>query len=639
MKSENYTHEDLRDKKYGELLKIGKTEKLIEALLKYQKDNVKTEDIEDTISEDAEAVIAALEDAASSDVLENTDSTNPQEVESTLEFLSDIQFPDSFFAEEDDPPQVEAAPAERGHYRKSNENAVRNAQHVTKRRRTATFDIGKKTENSTEEEVVSAPKRRRTSTFKVLTETDKNSPATDVSPAVSNQQTEENNEQLNQLVHKISNKRQTRKSVVAAVATPAVLSEDHHRPTTRKRTVSATSKPEAKSPLETATEEKHQTSNVQSMSRQKSLVKTATPSSTRRSQIGMKCPVTTHSNTKAKQGAKIVKPIFTVGRADPPNAKKEGSKHDGSNIPRFLSYARKLKVPNFAKIHERAFSRMEALDDYIDKKRKRTDTTGSSTKKPPVAQEKVFQPTVTSVKNLNFNFVSTRSPAFSKLKSIQKPEMPTHKSLASPPKSSKGSPKGVQVFGKTIKEAPKSINKPSKSSRTAKKSVTLRSTKTENESNTQQTPRVSLRNTAGERKSSTKLGSETASKVTSVRRFTSSVHCGALPQLKENVKPANQSLITPAPVKLLASQKSSPGAAQKRTDYDPKATINKPLGYVPYKGAMKPLPDRATLKNMALRNPNIKSSQQIREGQKKILKGVRFNKRFELQMANRGINL
>lgn len=31
--------------------------------------------------------------------------------------------------------------------------------------------------------------------------------------------------------------------------------------------------------------------------------------------------------------------------------------------------------------------------------------------------------------------------------------------------------------------------------------------------------------------------------------------------------------------------------------------------------------------------------EQIREGQKKILKGVRFNKRFELQMAKRGINL
>lgn len=55
-----------------------------------------------------------------------------------------------------------------------------------------------------------------------------------------------------------------------------------------------------------------------------------------------------------------------------------------SGIPRFLSYARRLKVPDFARIHEKAFQRMEGLDDYIDKRKARQDTLGSTTKKTQV---------------------------------------------------------------------------------------------------------------------------------------------------------------------------------------------------------------------------------------------------------------
>ena len=49
-----------------------------------------------------------------------------------------------------------------------------------------------------------------------------------------------------------------------------------------------------------------------------------------------------------------------------------------------MSYARRLKVPNFALIHKKAFQRMEGLDDYVDKRKARQDTMGSTTKKKEV---------------------------------------------------------------------------------------------------------------------------------------------------------------------------------------------------------------------------------------------------------------
>lgn len=51
-----------------------------------------------------------------------------------------------------------------------------------------------------------------------------------------------------------------------------------------------------------------------------------------------------------------------------------------SSIPRFVSNAKKLKMPNFAKIHENAFKKMEAFDEYVERKHTRTlSMTGTKT--------------------------------------------------------------------------------------------------------------------------------------------------------------------------------------------------------------------------------------------------------------------
>ena len=44
----------------------------------------------------------------------------------------------------------------------------------------------------------------------------------------------------------------------------------------------------------------------------------------------------------------------------------------GTNIPRFMKYAR--KVPDFSKLHERQFKKMESLDQVMEKKNKRIES-------------------------------------------------------------------------------------------------------------------------------------------------------------------------------------------------------------------------------------------------------------------------
>ena len=94
-----------------------------------------------------------------------------------------------------------------------------------------------------------------------------------------------------------------------------------------------------------------------------------------------------------------------------------------SDIPRFVKYANAQKVkssarkvPNFAKIHEKNFKKMESLDDYVEKKKKLTDTVTKLMDKSrqltrehtniisQVKSKLKFAPAVTSVDKMNLNF-------------------------------------------------------------------------------------------------------------------------------------------------------------------------------------------------------------------------------------------
>ena len=96
-----------------------------------------------------------------------------------------------------------------------------------------------------------------------------------------------------------------------------------------------------------------------------------------------------------------------------------------SNIPRFVRYANAQRVkssarkaPNFAKIHEKNFRKMESLDEYVEKKKKLTDTvTKQLDKAKELAKEHSsivkqvksslnsrFASAVTSVDKMDLNF-------------------------------------------------------------------------------------------------------------------------------------------------------------------------------------------------------------------------------------------
>merc|ERR1719154_205380 len=99
-------------------------------------------------------------------------------------------------------------------------------------------------------------------------------------------------------------------------------------------------------------------------------------------------------------------------------------KKSDSNIPRFMKYATKTnlgssvrKVPNFAKIHAKNCEKLDSLDDYVERKKKLTDTVKKQLDQArAVAEEhnsivnKVkskFVPAVTSTAKMNLNFGNT----------------------------------------------------------------------------------------------------------------------------------------------------------------------------------------------------------------------------------------
>lgn len=322
---------------------------------------------------------------------------------------------------------------------------------------------------------------------------------------------------------------------------------------------------------------------------------------------------------KGQETAKIMKPLFNVGRGDAPAEDGKDTRVPGSGIPRFVSFARRLKVPNFAKIHEKAFNRMEALDDYIDKKKKMFDHQSSATKKPRPrhASGEVFKPTVTSVENVSLNFAGN---------SAKPGKTPVGKS----PKFKPGAVKSPQTSHKVSKSAKKSPKSTSKS-----QNARLKSPKRV------KSPKVTSKKSPVASTLSKKV-SLSARKSSFALKVSPKAHHSNIPKPhKENVKPGVGPLASPAQVKAtgIANPAKTPRSTLNGKEFNSKSSNNKPAAYVPYKGALKSVNTVDIHKTMSEKIPPVKTMKERREYQNKILKGVRFNKRFELQMAKRGIDI
>lgn len=304
-------------------------------------------------------------------------------------------------------------------------------------------------------------------------------------------------------------------------------------------------------------------------------------------------PVKTSINKTSTFESKLVKPTFSIGQTASTKT-EQGKKQTGTGIPRFVSYARKIKMPDFSKIHEKAFKKMEALDDYQGKKhgRTRTITAGGSSKTPNTktpsssGPSQVFTPSVTNVKNVNLNFAESA-----------KKRTPTNGKIATSGKKIASSKKLNNSASKITSKSPKMASKSPSGTVKTRKSPKV---------NVAKSPKITNKSPK------TKLKPPSAKK---------EAPKSGIPSLKENVKP---------------------GTTNSSMLVESKIPAPKPINYRPYTGAIKAINPRKTkedYKNLAMKNPKVKYSSQVRAENRTILKGVRINKRFELQMANRGIDL
>jgi len=265
-----------------------------------------------------------------------------------------------------------------------------------------------------------------------------------------------------------------------------------------------------------------------------------------------------------------------------------------SQIPRFVKFAQKGKIgkiPDFAKMHEKNFKKMESLDTYIEKKKKLTDTITkqldkakalslehnslvkqlkSKTPRHTDTTDSKFVPAVTSTAKMNLNFGS----------------------------STENQNKQSFKFGSTAAKTAEPFKFSAKPVAAA--------------------PRV-VPKQRQDLKSSTK------------------------PKLKSDiVKLGRKSLVKPTPNKPLLNitnnanksinltNKSMTGTPSKK--FDLAASLAKPLNYKPHTGKLKVW---ETKKKDMSSKVGGSTQEETKQRQMKVIKGVRMNKRAELLMMRR----
>lgn len=337
--------------------------------------------------------------------------------------------------------------------------------------------------------------------------------------------------------------------------------------------------------------------------RTRSLEKALSTSSPIVKKLDTRKSIGTNSNPRdylsVKNKTPLRKTVKTPGSIQKKTSKTPGSiqKKAESQIPRFVKFAQKNKtgkIPDFAKMHEKNFKKMESLDTYIEKKKKLTDTITkqldrakalsmehnsivkqlkSKTPRNTDTTDSKFVPAVTSTAKMNLNF-------------------------------------GAQIanqgfkFGSTV-----STNKSAEPFKFSAKPVAA-------------APKVVPRQRQD-------VKSSTMSKA-------------ATKPLNSNKK-ARKSLVNPTPNKPLLNitnnsnksinltNKSMTGTPSKK--FDLAASLAKPLGYKPHTGKLKPWEKKK--KEVVVNKLESSTQEQTKQRQMEVIKGVRLNKRAELLMMRR----
>jgi len=260
-----------------------------------------------------------------------------------------------------------------------------------------------------------------------------------------------------------------------------------------------------------------------------------------------------------------------------------------SQIPRFVKFAQKGKVgkiPDFAKMHEKNFKKMDSLDTYVEKKKKLTDTITKQLEKAQALSmehnslvkqlksktprntditDSKFVPAVTSTAKMNLNFGTENQCKQFKFSS-----------------SSAKSAEPFKFTAKPVAAAPKVV------------------------------PKVRQ----------------------DLKRSTMPKH-----NPKDDVKPPRKSLSKPTPNKPLLNitnnanrsiNKSMTGTPSKK--FDLAASLAKPLTYKPHTGKLKAW---ETKKKDVSSKAGSSTQEETKQRQMQVIKGVRMNKRAELLMMRR----
>jgi len=275
------------------------------------------------------------------------------------------------------------------------------------------------------------------------------------------------------------------------------------------------------------------------------------------------------------------KKISATNRATPSASAVKKSpatlkKPSGTNIPRFVKFAR--KAPDFTKLHEKQFKKMEGLDSYLEKVEKRSEVVKEQMAKANTLTEEHtklvnqikartpgFVPSVTSTSKLNLNFGSTTTPG-----TRRRSKEPFKFSAAAATTAPIASTKKAKVDRTDLKTATKDKAKPK--GRAQPKSTAVAST----------------------------------------------------PKVEER---------TPMKPLLNLTNKSVAGTPASAKKFNLKASLAKPLGYKPHVGK---LPSWGHQKK-DVRDMRTVSAKEVIDRTRNIIKGVRMNKRAALLLQNRKI--
>lgn len=287
-----------------------------------------------------------------------------------------------------------------------------------------------------------------------------------------------------------------------------------------------------------------------------------------------------------------------------------------------------VTTPDFKKLHEAHFKKMESIDKYLERKRKRFDAIGSSIREVKMLVEKssLLKPSEKRTPGRDLKKpLNTRISLFSPM-----PSKSRHSFICTPASQRRSPRISINVANRSILTE-KSVFKPSVLS-SSKMNVRFSEATKDNEhkrSLTKTPARKSPYNNANTPNSQQMKGKP-------------------VPLKKSAIKPANSEAAVEknkpealTPFKFAAENIETP-ATNNKLSFDLKASLARPLGYQPYKGKLKPwgiLQENliAMDKSASLKKDYKQYSIQTREERRKKLFEGRKQHKDEMLGSRRGL--